>query len=174
MITYFQNSLRWTFLFSITYLIISLNITYAEELNLPKSYYCETQIVGGLLKNSDGRWSVGSLNERDSFTLNVRKFNTGTNSEIEQCDTAILASGKKTDDYSKWRRENGSDVCAIQTFRDLKVGPTLRYCKLLNGEILCDDFAFSSKYLEYFELPPPSLGLHENSMVVFHGTCKSL
>lgn len=152
--------------------ILNSNLAYSEEIKLPKSYYCETNSTGGLIKNDNGKWSVGSTTDKYSFTLDILKFNSGNQSDKDLCDTAILVSGKKNDEYSKWQREDGRNICVIQTYRDLKVLPVVRYCYYLNDRIDCEEFSFNTKYLEYFELPPPGMGFDVKSMMIFQGACK--
>jgi len=149
----------------------------AKDLNLPITLSCTEKAGGGLQKQSNGEWAVAKFYSSMDFKLQIRSFNSVSGVEKGYCETAIIAAGKSTDEYSKLKRKNDTDVCVIQTMFDKQkygyMGPILKHCEnLYPNQINCGDFAVDLEQLKFFDVAPAIMGLQSQNVPVTYGTCQ--
>ena len=150
--------------------------SYADKLKLPITLSC-TEKAGGGLQKQNGQWIAQKFHSNMDFKISVYNYNTVTGIDKGHCETASIAAGKQNDEYSKFRRSSGNDVCAVITLADKQqygsMGPILKYCKLSDPNILsCEDFALDTERLIFFDVAPATIGLRTDNVPVTFGTCQ--
>ena len=157
------------------FIILFPTFLLAKDIKLPITLSCTEKIGGGLQRLSNGEWVVTKFYSSMDFKLQIRSFNSVSGVEKGHCETAIVAAGKTTDEYSKFRREYDNDICVIQTMFDKQyssMGPILKYCKIISNQINCGDFAVDLEQLKFFDVAPAMMGLQTQNVPVTYGTCQ--